>query len=294
MISVIIPTYNRAETIGAAIESVLRQTEKGLEIIVVDDGSTDHTESLLSMWIDKIHYIKVEHRGLPARTRNIGIQRAKGEYIAFLDSDDTWREDKIERQLALFEKNDSVGLVCSNAYCTSSYPGKNLEVYFPNAVKKQGFLLWDLIETNFIITSTVMVRRATLEKVGGFSEDPKNISEDYELWLRIAQSFDIIFDPQVLVTYRRHSNQLSESVPRADYWVGLAMIYQNLYHQLRNQKKIDKSGSKLLATKISRCYRKSFQAEISSKHYLKAISVLVKHPGIVTNGISKVMDTLSR
>ena len=111
LVSVIITTYNRAELIGEAIQSVLSQTNHDFELIIVDDGSTDNTRDVVEAFEDpRIRYIYTENWGGPARPRNIGIDLANGEHIAFLDSDDYWRKDKLEKQLRVFENPDIIGV----------------------------------------------------------------------------------------------------------------------------------------------------------------------------------------
>jgi glycosyltransferase involved in cell wall biosynthesis len=123
-VSVIIPTYNRAEYLGAAIESVLEQTCNDLEIIVVDDGSTDGTRSLAQRYHRSIRYIYLDHCGLSGVTRNRGIAAACGAYIAFLDSDDLWLPNKIERQLAYCAQHPHMGMIFSN-FTSRSPPGQD-------------------------------------------------------------------------------------------------------------------------------------------------------------------------
>jgi glycosyltransferase involved in cell wall biosynthesis len=116
-ISVIIPTYNSANYLPEAIESVLAQTYKNFEIVVIDDGSTDNTKEVVVPYLDQIVFLETEN-GDPAKARNHGIRKSSGEYVAFLDADDIWCPDKLERQLAYFSKNPHYHLVFSDAYET--------------------------------------------------------------------------------------------------------------------------------------------------------------------------------
>jgi len=115
LVSIVIPTYNYGNFVSEAVDSALAQTYNNIEVIVVDDGSTDNTKDVLVKYNESIRYIHKENAGLPA-ARNTGIEQAKGEYIAFLDSDDQWLADKVELQMEIFKSNDQVGLVSCAGY----------------------------------------------------------------------------------------------------------------------------------------------------------------------------------
>ncbi|MBH0208302.1 MAG: glycosyltransferase family 2 protein, partial [Nitrospira sp.] len=115
-VSVIIPTFNRFPLLCRAVDSVLNQTHGDLEIIVIDDGSTDDTPALFAQLFPTVHYVKTDHSGLPAIARNVGIRLAKGEFVAFLDSDDQWLPDKLSQQMEPLQRNPDIGLACSNAF----------------------------------------------------------------------------------------------------------------------------------------------------------------------------------
>ena len=118
-VSIVIPTFNRRNYITIALDSVLAQTYTNYEIIIIDDGSSDNTKEVLTPYWDKIRYFYQDNRGIPA-TRNRGIREAKGDYIAFLDSDDYWLPEKLERQIDYFEKNPHCGMVATR--CSSITP----------------------------------------------------------------------------------------------------------------------------------------------------------------------------
>ena len=117
MISVIIPTYNRGEKVLRAVDSALKQTYVNIEVLVVDDGSTDETPGILKNHLDKrVHYFRLPHSGHPSVPRNYALEKASGELVAFLDSDDEWLPEKLALQIAVINKFPEVGLVCSNAF----------------------------------------------------------------------------------------------------------------------------------------------------------------------------------
>ena len=202
LVSVIMPTYNHARFIGKAIESVLSQTYKNFELIIIDNYSEDDTEKIVTSYEDdKIIYLKFRNNGIIAASRNYGIKHSHGDYIAFLDSDDFWHRQKLEKQLPHFETPEIIG-VASNAILDSETPyyrKSNL------AKSKRGYVDYnyrDILNRNCIMTSSLIVRRDILDKTGLFDEDKTfSFIEDWELWLRMARygSFRVLESP--LLTY---------------------------------------------------------------------------------------------
>lgn len=203
-ISVIIPTYNRKTEIIRAIDSVLSQTVKPHEILVCDDGSTDGTEALVKqMKNTRIRWIPGKHTGLPAVPRNKGIKKSKGEWLAFLDSDDWWLPIKLEKQLAFAQQNELLA-VSSNAFLQrqQNNHGKILD-YNKNVIAFQ-----DLLNTNYIVCSSAIIHRSLLKTCEGFPENPPlKAIEDYALWLRIATQtyFGYIREPLLYYNDDIHS-----------------------------------------------------------------------------------------
>lgn len=200
-VSVIIPTYNRAASIAASIQSVLDQTWQNYEIIVVDDGSTDDTRQVVEAFTDdRIRYIYLEQNSGPSRARNEGIRQARYDFIAFLDSDDEWLPQKLEKQMRLMlSAPEMVGLV----YCRMrARQDDGKEIVCPRlSLKKEqleGKLLRNLVGGNVIGTPAMLIRRQCLEQTGGFDEGLKCL-EDWELVLRIAEKWEFGFVDEVLV-----------------------------------------------------------------------------------------------
>ncbi|PIQ89482.1 MAG: hypothetical protein COV72_02955 [Candidatus Omnitrophica bacterium CG11_big_fil_rev_8_21_14_0_20_42_13] len=204
-VSVIIPTHNCARYLPEAIDSVLNQTYQDFEIIVVDDGSTDNTKTIIEEYIDKfpgkIHYLYQEHRG-PGSARNLGIKKSSGEYIAFQDSDDLWLPEKMKKQINLLEQDIEIKLVFSdmqqrneNKIVNKSYLN---EKGLCDNIQGENLSL-ELAKANFIFTPTVIVKKNVFSTVGLFNEDYR-IGEDYDMWLRIAKRFkiNIINEPLVI------------------------------------------------------------------------------------------------
>lgn len=210
-VSVIIPSYNSARYIQEAIDSVLRQTYSSVEVIVIDDGSFDTTHILLKEYINdkKIVYILKENGG-PASARNVGIRQATGEFITFLDADDIWEADKLDKQMPLFDDQE-VGLVYSDMIL---FGGRVKNAVHSEGTKGffRGSVLKQLIENNFISTSSVIVRRSIFDSIGYFNEQRNLIAiEDYDMWLRIAPFYIMEYISEPLVRYRLHDGQISST-----------------------------------------------------------------------------------
>ncbi|HYL81892.1 MAG TPA: glycosyltransferase, partial [Candidatus Acidoferrum sp.] len=189
LVSVIIPTYNSAGFVVEAVRSVLAQTHSPVEIIVVDDGSTDATAESLRPYAERIRYLYQQNRGVAA-ARNAGIAVARGDLLAFLDADDMWVPDKLERQLACLDRRPQVGVTHADArHC---YVDSGRQCARPPLARQfDGNCYTDLFFGNRIVTSSVMVKRHCLEAVGGFDETIRAASvEDYDLWLRLARRYE--------------------------------------------------------------------------------------------------------
>ena len=164
-VSVIIPAYNADNFIAESVTSALNQTYPDVEIIVVNDGSTDNTEKSLAPFMDLIIYIKKENGG-PASARNIAIKRSTGEYICFLDADDIFLPHKLERQVNFMEKNSECGLVFADASIIGGKEAIRRDSLLGGLPVYQGHVFRHLFINNFIITLTVMIRREVLDKCG--------------------------------------------------------------------------------------------------------------------------------
>ena len=212
-VSVIIPTYNRAHVLSRAIESVLTQTEKSLEIIVVDDGSSDETEALMKQYVgETVRYVKTPENGGPSKARNLGAELAIGDYIAFQDSDDEWTPDKLEKQLALFEKDgEKPGMV----YCCflKKFPDK--EVLYPPMdmpmEMKNGDIFPTLLMRPLVGTPTMLIPREIWKEMGGLREELKCF-EDWEFSMRVAEKYPVLLVNEPLhIAYASGESAVTES-----------------------------------------------------------------------------------
>lgn len=196
MVSVIIPTYNRAYIIERAINSVLNQTYENFELIIVDDGSQDNTEQIVKSIKDKrIRYISLGQNRGPAVARNEGVRQSLYDYIAFQDSDDEWKVDKLEKQMRKLQKTSGAAMV----YC--SYQTDTGQVYPQKWIpqeQRQGRIFPYLLRGNMIGTPTMLMRKECFQAVGGFREDLRCI-EDHEFVLRFAHEYLIAYIDEDLI-----------------------------------------------------------------------------------------------
>ena len=212
-VSVIIPTYNRSRYIAEAIRSVQAQTHRDVEIIVADDGSTDNTRDIVGQFGDAVVYIPLPHRGQPAATRNAALLAAKGEYVAFLDSDDLFLPTKLAMQLAALAQHPEGGLAYSNGHFFRDDPQVPTGHVLDGMPTPTGDALADLLRGNFLTSPVVLIRRGCLDVVGLFDERPEFLAvEDYDLWLRIAAHFPFVYAPGDVAAIRRHRQSISRDV----------------------------------------------------------------------------------
>lgn len=234
-VSVIIPTYNRAYLIGRAIQSVLNQTYQDFEIIVVDDGSTDNTEEIVRSFKNKrIKYIRHEKNKGGAAARNTGIKVARGEYIAFQDSDDEWLPEKLERQMRVFENAPlEVGVVYTGFYRLQN----NKKTYIPSSriIQKEGNIFSNLLKGNFVTMQAAVVKTGCFERAGMFDENLPRL-QDWELFIRIAKyyHFKCIDEPLVISYYQPHSISADKNaLIRAQ-----RLILEKHFEEIKKDKKV--------------------------------------------------------
>lgn len=209
-VSVIMPAYNCAGFIKESIESVLNQTYRDYELIIVDDGSSDATGSIAERYAASlpgiVRCLHLENKG-PGAARNAGIQNAAGDYIAFLDSDDTWLPGKLEKQVAVLERDRHIGLV----YCDNYFVDGERNVLWGHrrtVTLHRGMIADRLFQHCFIITSGTVARKACIDSIGYFREDIKT-GEDYDYFLRLSYRFKIDWIEEKLFERRAVTDSLS-------------------------------------------------------------------------------------
>jgi len=204
-VSVIIHTYNNEKFIAETVASVLNQTYKDYEIIVVDDGSVDGTRDVLMPYMQKIRYHYKENGGI-ASAKNAGIGLSQAEFVAFLDHDDLWVPDKLQLQMEHFNENPQIGLVY--AKYTSFRDGEELRTKPEKGYS--GWIFKELLSKSFIQTSTVVVKRECLDAVGPYDET-FFLGDEYDMFLRIARKFQCGFVDKGLTRYRVHDTNASNN-----------------------------------------------------------------------------------
>ncbi|MCF6331352.1 MAG: glycosyltransferase [Sulfurimonas sp.] len=207
-ISIIIPTYNRYEFLKRALTSVYAQTYLPNEVIIVDDGSTDNT-SQIKIEFPHAKYIYQKNAGVSS-ARNLGIKNSSNEWIAFLDSDDTWHKDKLQKQVDFHKNNPKILM----SYTDELWIRDNKEVKVPKKFKKHGGNIFERCLSYCIIApSSVLISQEILKQVkndDGVFDESLEVCEDYDLWLRVAYENEIgLIDEKLITKYAGHENQLS-------------------------------------------------------------------------------------
>tara|TARA_Y100000590_G_scaffold53175_1_gene55698 strand:- start:667 stop:1569 length:903 start_codon:yes stop_codon:yes gene_type:complete len=210
--SVVIPTYNCADLLNRSLLSVFAQTYKNFEIIVVDNSSTDNTNDVLrSFKDDRLSVIKVNNNGIIAYSRNKGINSSKGQWIAFLDSDDVWSPNKLDKVYSVINLNPEIILVCHDEWSFISNVRKNYLHYGPAGKDIYERLLF---KSNCLSTSAVCINKEIAINTGGFSEKIKFITaEDYEYWIRLSRKGEFYFINEALGEWHVHNNNDSVGNP---------------------------------------------------------------------------------
>jgi len=210
LVSVVMPNHNGADFLEEAIESVLNQTYRCLELIVVDDGSDDSSLAILQKYGASLKFISASNNGA-AHARNIGISSANGELIAFIDSDDVWAKDKIDKQINLLLEED-----LSLVYCSGEEFGESVLEKRTHQARYSGFCYLDFVQnpTTAIIVlgcSTAIIKREVLAKSGLFDVNFKGPAEDWDFFRRVCKIAKVGFVDEKLVKYRIHHRNVSRS-----------------------------------------------------------------------------------
>ncbi|MFT5134548.1 MAG: glycosyltransferase involved in cell wall biosynthesis [Gammaproteobacteria bacterium] len=245
-ISVIIPNHNRAHIISRAIDSVLLQSLPAKEIIVVDDGSSDHSKEFIKTNYENIRLLTQEHKGVSA-ARNHGIREAKGDWIALLDSDDQWLPEKLELQYRAIMNNEEYKIVhCNETWIRNGKALKQMKKHR----KHGGYIFHQCLPLCAISPSSVMIHRDVISDVGFFNE-LLPVCEDYDMWLRICCRYPVLLLEQALIVkFGGHSDQLSKQ-----YWG------------------MDRYRIQALANILNTDYLKTDEREAAIKMLLKKISI---------------------
>lgn len=206
LVTVIIPTLNRASQVVRAVSSVLNQTFKQLEVRVIDDGSTDDTrEQLVQFSSDCRFFYRYQPNQGQSAARNVGIREAKGDFIALLDSDNLWYPDKLEKQISFLADHPGYDIVYSNIQPIDNQ-GRLQKI--GSYIRFSGDILHQLVLRNFITNNTALVKRHCFEELGGYDEALR-FAEDYDLWLRFATKYRFLYHPQTVASYTLSGDRVS-------------------------------------------------------------------------------------
>jgi len=218
--SIIIPAYNRAKFLPRAVTSVLDQSYKDFELIIVDDASDDDTKEILKRFENIKIITNKTNRGV-SYSRNIGIKNSSGQIIAFLDSDDEWKKDKLLIQADFFKNNPNCVI-----HQTDEIWIKNGKFLNKKEIhqKKQGFIFYDSLHLCLVSPSAVAVRKEVFDEVGYFDESFE-VCEDYDMWLRITKKYSVCYSKeQAVIKYGGHDDQLSIKYLAMDRWRVKSML----------------------------------------------------------------------
>lgn len=246
--------------ISVTLKSVLAQTRRADQIVIIDDGSTDETERALEKFTDRITYRRIDHAGASA-ARNAGLEIAAGEYVAFLDSDDLWGARFLERMTAALDAATNAGFV----YCDYSTYARELvqPACLAPRYKLRGNLFTQLLETDFLSTGTLLIRRACFDRIGGF--DPSlEIAHDWDLWLRLAREFDAEYVDEPLARIRIDSDGLTRNTP---------LLYSNNLQILTKLRgRVDGAGQRrIIRQNTLACHRALFKYSCGTRQPLPAL-----------------------
>ena len=279
-ISVIIPTYNSSTTIGETLNSVFNQTFKDFEIILINDGSTDDLNLVLQNFQDvRLKVFNYPNGGL-AIARNRGVEQANGKYLAFLDADDLWHEDKLKTHLEALETARRINPKVAVAYSWSYFLDNETQQCFEDdAVSFQGNVLGELLQSNFIASgSNILVSCEAVLSTGFFNQSCEGAA-DWDYWLRLAQQWEYILIPERQVFYRQSRTSMSSNVPKMEQEQLRVIneIFPSLPSNLQPIKSIALSNIYLYSAKLYS--RQPPSTENASQLRKKLFKAIVTHPG---------------
>lgn len=271
-VSVVIPTHNRCALLGRAIDSVLKQTYPVKEIIVVSDGSEDETDNIMDKYCaqySNVHY----HSYHPGRggnyARNYGIKISTGKYVAFLDDDDEWHADKIEKQIALIRNDNEIGIVCT-AINNIHVSAKTQNRYIPPALYDSKRLI--LMKNCIGSTSTVLVERELFNRVGYFDEK-LSACQDYDMWIRLCQVTKVGVVKEPCVEYFNYDSVKQISGNTQKYILAHKMMDEKYQEEINEFTKSEKAQRKCIwSMAVSKRGMRNGQKKIAIQYALKALS----------------------
>ncbi len=267
MVSVIIPVYNRKEYIQETLDSVLSQSFQNLEVIVVDDGSTDGTLDILKSYGKRIKLFRQKHAGRGV-ARNLGIKKSQGKYLAFLDSDDVWLKHKLKLQVEILEKKSHI--VCVYGACLRiDQWGAPLRKAKRQSKGYSGDVFYKLLFRNFVASPTPLIRRSCFENGVLFFERFYNIYEDWDCWLQLALCGHFYFISKPLAHYRIHAKQSVQLIKAKGIELSTLEVLDKAFDAVVVPKKIKSKAMSLAQIRIAYWYLCNAEIHIA-KDRLKA------------------------
>jgi len=278
LVSVVVPVYNDEKTIEETLASILSQDYKNLEIIVINDGSTDGTSAILSHYNDKVKIIYQANAG-SAVARTQGIKSAHGKYIAFIDADDLWVSWKISTQVDFLERHQDIGMVYNkwielhdDADCLPK-SAQDANELFAIDKEKSGWLYTRLLMECIVHTSSVLILKKICDEVGGFDPILRR-GQDYDYWLRVSQITQIVKLNNVLSAYWIHSSSITKKAPQTNFE---AIVLIKALQQFGLQ---DQDGtaisSQIMNKRLARCWENFCWQTYKSGQFTKSFSSAVK------------------
>ena len=262
-VSVIIPCYNRQDFIKETIDSVINQTYVNIEIIAVDDGSSDGTRSIIDTYRNQITIL--EHPGRINKGQsaaiNLGLKHCTGEYVAILDSDDVFCPEKIEKQVRILDSMPEIGIVYGNGFYINERSEKLYEI-FPDSHKETNDPVRMLLECYFNIPSNSLVRKSVYDRTGGYDESMRS-SQDHDMGIRIMEVTRAYYINDILWYYRRHGDSQSGRHAMRRWQTGFRIL-EKAVQRYPYGKRVELKRKGVLHFRVGQCY-------FEEKYYFKAL-----------------------
>ncbi|MCW1147843.1 glycosyltransferase family 2 protein [Flavobacterium lacisediminis] len=249
LVSIIIPTYNRTQYLKLTLDSIKNQNFKDYEVIVIDDGTPGDDNLLLCEKYEKVAYVKIPNSGGPSKPRNIGISKAVGKYIAFVDDDDIWLPNKLEKQVQILEQNPEFGLVhgcCEVINNEGILQGKIVGRPGKPEVK-HGDVKMRMIGNWTVMMPTSFVRKEVVDKVGYFNEEMPAAGEDVEFWTRCSFETKFYYLDNPMVYYRIHNENISSQTKE---YINLPLYLKNVIDFYHKTNRLSSDDYSLLKNKL--------------------------------------------
>jgi glycosyltransferase involved in cell wall biosynthesis len=259
LVSVIIPTYNRPRLLKETLDSVMLQSFQNFEIIVIDDGTPNNKNEELCTLYERITYRKIDNSGGPSRPRNAGIKIAKGKYIAFVDDDDLWLLDKLEKQVTILETNSEFGLVHTPCKVIDLEGVETGEIIGRPGTPhvKHGNVKMRMMGNWTLMMPTVLIRKTLLDQVGYFNEKMPQAGEDTEFWTRCSFYTSFYYMDEPLALYRKHR---SNSEILVSNYIDLPLHLKKVVIEMHATERIDFRERKQLIRNLVYKQLKGFQS----------------------------------